>query len=137
MTFGPLHHIGHIVPSVAEARRILVEQLGGELFGEPVDLEDGVARIGFVQMPGVLLELIEPIAQGTDLTAFLEAHPGGGQHHVCYQVPDIEAGRADCAAAGLELLTPVMTGVLGLPIFFVRMPGLPGLLVEFIEVKTS
>ena len=137
MKLGRLHHVGAVVPSLATARRFHVETMGGELRGAAIDVDGGIARIGFVQMPGVLMEFIEPLAPDTDLAAFLASHPGGAPHHLCHEVDDIAAASAEAAAAGAEFICPIVTGVLGLPIFFVRFPAVSSLLLELIQIRTA
>ena len=40
------------------------------------------------------IELLAPLSDASPVTAFLERNPLGGQHHVCFEVPDIDEARA-------------------------------------------
>ena len=46
-------------------------------------------RVCFVDTPNSQIELIEPLGEDSPITKFLEKNPLGGQHHVCFEVPDI------------------------------------------------
>jgi methylmalonyl-CoA/ethylmalonyl-CoA epimerase len=135
MHLGPLHHIGIVVPSFENAIAFYETAWGPNCIGEPIDTEDGVARIRFVQAPNVLIELIKPIADNTDLTVFLEANPSGAQHHICYAVEDIHVAWTWFDSIGAEIVCPIVAGVLGYPIFFAKPPGMEGFLTEIIEIR--
>ena len=49
--------------------------------------------VSFVDLPNSQIELIEPYGENSPIHAFLEKNPKGGQHHVCFEVPDIYVAR--------------------------------------------
>ena len=68
-------------------------------------------KVCFVDTPGAggaldgtQIELIEPLPGNTSIAGFLEKNPAGGQHHMCYEVPDIHAAKAEFEAMGKRVL---------------------------------
>src|SRR3546814_19160137 len=62
---------------------------------EPFDLPPQGVRVCFVDTPNSQIELIEPLGENSPIVKFLEKNPAGGQHHVCFEVPDIHAAKAE------------------------------------------
>src|SRR5438309_8077936 len=70
-------------------------------------VEDPVQRVKVVfLLPAAAgqgqLELVEPVGEKSPVLRFLQQ--GGGLHHVCYEVPDIERQVAHMQAAGAALV---------------------------------
>ena len=59
----------------------------------------------------------------------------GGQHHVCFEVPDIEAARGLVRGQGRRAILgePTRIGAHGTPIFFVHPKDMGGVLTEIME----
>jgi methylmalonyl-CoA/ethylmalonyl-CoA epimerase len=85
-------------------------------------------------MNGTQIELIEPLPGNASIAAFLEKNPAGGQHHVCYEVPDIHAAKAEFEAMGKRVLGEPRIGAHGTLIFFVHPKDMQGVLTEIMEV---
>ena len=86
-----LHHIGIVVQSIVESAE-LYENLGfGRISDVTVDKIQKV-RVLFVGIGEnrTTIELIEPISTDSPVSDFLVKR-GGGLHHICYEVDDIEA----------------------------------------------
>ncbi len=137
MKLGRLNHVGIVTPSVAEAFRFYREVMRAQVFREPVDLPDGSVRIGFVETPNGLIELIEPLDDSSPVADFLKANPLGGQHHLCFEVPDILSARAWFTTQKVNFASPIMMGVLGHPIFFIEAESMGGVFTEIIEIPPA
>ena len=61
------------------------------------------SRIGLNYIGSTRIELIQPMEGQTIFTEFVEKH-GYGQHHLGIYVDDIEAAKAEAAAAGIEVI---------------------------------
>src|SRR3546814_14079810 len=61
---------------------------------------------------------------------FLEKNPAGGQHHMCYEVPDIHAAKAEFEAMGKRVLGSPRIGAHGTLIFFLNPKDMGGVLTE-------
>ena len=76
------------------------------------------------------IELICPFTEGSGIAKFLKQR-GEGLHHICLDVPDIEAALAQMQARGLPLIDKQpRTGAGGSKIAFVHPKGGRGVLIE-------
>jgi len=107
--------------------------MGAEVVGEPFDLPTQGVRVCFVAMSNSQIELIEPLGADSPIRAFLAKNPLGGQHHVCFEVPDIATARAWFEDKGKRVLGPTRIGAHGTPIFFVHPADMGGVLTEIME----
>ena len=83
--------------------------------------------------PAAQIELIEPYDDSSPIAGFLKKNPAGGQHHVCFEVPDIHVAVADLKAKGVTVLGEPRIGAHGTPIVFVHPKNMGGVLVELME----
>lgn len=81
------------------------------------------------------IELICPTEPGSSVAKFLEKR-GEGLHHICVEVPDIEATLAELKAKGAALIdeTPKL-GAGGAKIAFIHPKGGHGVLTELRQGK--
>ena len=96
------------------------------------------ARFGLMMalggsLNGTQIELIEPLPGNTSIAGFLAKNPAGGQHHMCYEVPDIHAAKAEFEALGKRVLGEPRIGAHGTLIFFVHPRDMGGILTEIME----
>ena len=109
-----LHHIGIVVQSIAESIE-LYEKLGFDRISDVTVDEIQKVRVLFVGIGdnSTTIELIEPIATDSPITNFL-AKKGGGLHHICYEVDDIEARCSKMRSQGaLIVCKPVPAAAFG------------------------
>ena len=145
MKLGRLNHIGVATPSIAESLAYYRDVMGARQITEPFDLPEQGVKVCFVDTPdsagevgkGTQIELIEPLGEQSTLTGFLEKNPAGGQHHVCYEVDDIEEARAHFEALGKRILGPTRIGAHGTPIFFLHPKDMMGQLTEVMETPKA
>ena len=109
------------------------ELLGAVHIGNPFDLPAQGVRVCFVDAPNSQIELIEPLGADSPISKFLEKNPLGGQHHVCFEVEDIEAARSWFEGKGARILGPTRIGAHGTPIFFLHPKDMGGVLTEIME----
>jgi len=133
MKLGRLNHVGVATPSIAESIATYCDLLGAEVIGEPFDLPAQGVRVCFVDTLNSQIELIEPLGPDSPIVKFLEKNPLGGQHHVCYEVPDIHEAKAWFQAKGARVLGEPRIGAHGTPIFFVHPKDMGGVLTEIME----
>ena len=130
---GRLNHIGVATPSIARSIETYRTLLGATAIGAPFDLPAQGVRVCFVDAPNTQIELIEPLDDASPIAGFLRRNPAGGQHHLCFEVPDIHAAIADLTAKGATVLGQPRIGAHGTPIVFVHPRDMGGLLVELME----
>jgi methylmalonyl-CoA/ethylmalonyl-CoA epimerase len=135
MKLGRLNHVGVAVPDMEAARTFYRETLGATEVGEPFDMAEQGVRVCFVETPGggPQVELLAPLTAESPVSAFLAKNPLGGQHHLCFEVPDIAAARAEFETLGKRILGPTRIGAHGTPIFFLHPKDMGGVLIEMME----
>jgi methylmalonyl-CoA/ethylmalonyl-CoA epimerase len=106
---------------------------GAEPHGPAFDLAAQGVRVCFVDTPNSQIELIEPLGEDSPIVKFIEKNPAGGQHHVCFEVDDIEAARAHFEGKGVRILGPTRIGAHGTPVFFLHPKDMGGVLTELME----
>lgn len=130
---GRLNHVGVATPSIAQSIETYRTLLGATVIGEPFDLPAQGVKVCFIDTPNTQIELIEPYDNASPIAGFLKKNPAGGQHHVCFEVPDIHAAVADLKAKGATVLGEPRIGAHGTPIVFVHPKDMGGVLVELME----
>jgi methylmalonyl-CoA/ethylmalonyl-CoA epimerase len=145
MKLGRLNHIGVATPSIAASIVHYRDVLGATKIHEPFDLPDQGVKVCFVDTPGpstgsgqsesggTQIELVEPLPGNTSIQGFLDKNPLGGQHHMCYEVPDIHIAKAEFEALGKRVLGDPRIGAHGTLIFFVHPKDMGGVLTEIME----
>jgi methylmalonyl-CoA/ethylmalonyl-CoA epimerase len=135
MKLGRLNHIGVATPSIADSVAYYREVMGAVQITEPFDMPEQGVKVCFVDTPdgGTQIELIEPLSEASPIHGFLEKNPLGGQHHVCFEVPDINEARAWFEGLGKRILGPTRIGAHGTPIFFLHPKDMMGQLTEIME----
>ena len=133
MTIGRLNHVGVATPSIERSVALYRGLLGATRIHDPFDLPLQGVRVCFVDTPNSQIELIEPLGADSPIHKFLEKNPAGGQHHVCFEVPDIHEAKAEMEAKGAKVLGAPRIGAHGTPVIFVHPKDMGGVLVELME----
>ena len=140
MKLGRLNHIGVATPSIADSVAYYREVMGANSITDPFDLPEQGVKVCFVDTKGVnealdgtQIELIEPLNSESPIHGFLAKNPAGGQHHLCYEVEDIDEARAWFEGLGKRILGPTRIGAHGTPIFFLHPKDMMGQLTEIME----
>ena len=143
MKLGRLNHIGVATPSIADSIIFYRDVMGATHIHAPFDLPDQGVKVCFVDTPthsgmnGTQIELIEPLPGNASIQSFLDKNPQGGQHHMCYEVPDIHVAKAAFEAMGKRVLGAPRIGAHGTLIFFVHPKDMGGVLTEIMETPTG
>ncbi|HXG99348.1 MAG TPA: methylmalonyl-CoA epimerase [Sphingomicrobium sp.] len=133
MKLGRLNHVGVATPSIEQSVAQFRDVLGATHVGDAFDLPAQGVRVCFVDSPNCQIELIEPLGADSPIVKFLEKNPLGGQHHVCFEVPDIHEAKAWFESKGVRVLGEPRTGAHGTPIFFLHPRDMGGVLTEIME----
>jgi len=133
MELGRLNHVGVATPSIEKSVALYRGMLGARKVHEAFDLPAQGVRVCFVDTPNSQIELLEPLGEGSPIARFLERNPEGGQHHVCFEVPDIDEAKAEMEAKGARVLGEPRIGAHGTPVIFVHPKDMGGVLVELME----
>ena len=133
MILGRLNHVGVATPSIEDSVALYRDTLGAAVIRAPFALPAQGVRVCFVDAPNSQIELIEPLGADSPIHGFLAKNPLGGQHHVCFEVPDIHEAKAWFEAKGARVLGAPRIGAHGTPIFFVHPKDMGGVLTEIME----
>jgi len=128
---GRLNHVAIAVPDLEAAAAQYRDTLGAVVGAPQAEPDHGVTVI-FIELPNTKIELLHPLGDGSPIAGFLAKNPGGGIHHVCYEVDDILAARDRLKAAGARVLGDgePKTGAHGKPVLFLHPKDFTGTLVE-------
>ncbi|BAV63959.1 methylmalonyl-CoA epimerase [Sphingobium cloacae] len=139
MKLGRLNHIGIATPSLEASIAYYRDVMGATKIHAPFDLPAQGVKVCFVDTPGengtggTQIELIEPLGENSPIHGFIAKNPAGGQHHMCYEVPDIHEAKAWFEGLGKKVLGEPRIGAHGTPIFFVHPRDMNGVLTEIME----
>ena len=105
-----LHHFGFVLNSIQDSAESFSRSLGatwdGNIAFDPIQK----VRVTFLKGAHThdsLIELVEPAGPESPVTRFLKGG-GGGLHHLCYEVEDLERHLAFCKSVGtLVIRQPV------------------------------
>ncbi len=128
---GRLNHVAIAVPNLETAAAFYRDALGAEV-SSPQSLPEHGVRIVFVDLGNSKIELMEPIGENSPIKAFLDRNPGGGTHHVCYEVSNIMDVKSAAGKNGFRVLGDgnPKTGAHGKPVLFLHPKDTFGTLIE-------
>jgi len=132
---GRLNHIAIAVPDLTAAAAKYRDLLGADV-GQPQALPEHGVTVVFIETGNTKVELLEPLGEQSPIAAFLAKNPGGGMHHVCFEVPNIAAAAQTLAAGGARVLgdgAPKI-GAHGKPVLFIHPKDFDGTLIELEQV---
>jgi methylmalonyl-CoA/ethylmalonyl-CoA epimerase len=132
---GRLNHVAIAVPDLDAACAQYRDTLGASV-GPPQDEPDHGVTVVFIDLPNTKIELLYPLGEDSPIRGFLDKNPAGGIHHICYEVPDIEAARDRLLAQGARVLGSgePKIGAHGKPVLFLHPKDFNGCLVELEQV---
>ena len=130
-SLGKVHHVAVIVADIDASLGFWRDMLG-----LPVELvlpiEQDRVTIAFLPVGESKIELVQPTDDTTGVARFL-ASKGEGFHHVCFEVPDLNAALTRLGLDGIELIDSVARKGAEGPVAFLHPRSCHGVLVELIE----
>jgi methylmalonyl-CoA/ethylmalonyl-CoA epimerase len=133
---GRLNHVAIAVPDLDAAAAKYRDLLGANVSAPQLLPEHGVAVV-FVELDNSKIELMMPMGAESPIAKFMNEHPLGGMHHVCFEVPDLADAARRLTEGGARILgdgTP-RVGAHGLPVLFLSPKHFDGTLIELEEVR--
>ncbi len=97
------------------------------------DVPSQKAEVAFIPVGDTEVELVKPTAPDTGVAKFL-AERGGGMHHLCFEVDDLDELLATLKAKGVRLINEAPQVLPGRRIAFVHPKSTGGVLVELYEI---
>lgn len=102
-----IHHVGFVVADIEAGMKGFVQSLAaewdGKIFADPWQK----VKVAFLlTRPGdARIELVQPAADDSPVSRFL-ADKGGGFHHICYEVEELDCALAEFRERGALLARP-------------------------------
>jgi methylmalonyl-CoA/ethylmalonyl-CoA epimerase len=101
---GILHHLGLVVSSISAVAEEFAASMSARWDGEIIHDPIQRVRVAFfspVDSRNPVFELVEPASEISPVSNFLKK--GGGLHHVCYEIDDLESGLYQARGVGLSI----------------------------------
>ena len=135
---GRLNHVAIAVPDLDRAVARYRDALGADV-SAPQDLPEHGVTVVFVALDNTKVELLHPLGENSPIAAYLQRHPDGGMHHMCFEVKDIAAAADALKAQGARVLGDGSTriGAHGLPVLFLHPKDFDGTLIELEQVAPA
>ena len=130
-----LHHIGIVVPKIKDSIGEITNYVKFETISTTIPVQSQKVNICFLKVGEPFLELIEPVEKDSPVYDF--AKNGGGVHHICFEVSDINAQLIDMENKGATILVRPVAGFDNRLIAFVdlNMKNTNCGLIELLESK--
>ncbi len=126
-----IDHLGIAVKSLATAKGIY-QKLGLTISEEETVAQEKV-RVVMIPVGDTRLELLEATSDDSTIARFI-AKRGGGLHHICMRVPDLEATVAKLKQEGVRLVSnEIKTGAGGHRYVFIHPQSAGGVLIELVD----
>ena len=103
-----LHHVGIVVPKIQDSLGELTKFLSFETIGIPTLIGSQKVNVCFLKIGQSYLELIEPISSDSPISNFLSN--GGGFHHLCFEVKDINKEIYELEKKGAKVIVKPVKG---------------------------
>ena len=128
---GRLNHVAIATNDLDKACAVYRDLLGAKVSAPVPQPDHGVVTV-FVELPGSKIELLTPLGGNSPIANFLARNPGGGEHHLCFEVDDIRAARDQLLAQGARLAGDAepKIGAHGNPVLFLHPKDFIGTLIE-------
>ena len=135
MFTSKLHHIGLVVQNINESLGEIANFLSFESTSLPTIIGSQKVNICFLKTNNVYIELIEPTEENSPITNF--AKEGGGFHHLCFEVDDIQQEIDRMVKNGAHLVVAPVKGFEDrlLAFLMLNLKKTKCKLIELIETK--
>ena len=132
-----LHHIGIVVKNIQESLGELTQYLDFESTTVPSLVGSQKVNICFLKTNSVYIELIEPADPDSPIISFVKE--GGGFHHLCFEVDDIQQEIDKMVKNGAHLVVAPVKGFEDRLIAFLmlNMKKTKCNLIELVETKNN
>ena len=132
MTGIKLNHLAIVVDDMDAALRFWRESLGLTQAGDVQSVPAEAVDIAFLTLGDAHIELIRPTTADSGVAEYL-AKRGPGMHHLCLEVPDLDAKLAQLGESGCELINESPSERDGRRYAFIHPKSAGGVLLELYE----
>ena len=93
-------------------------------------------RVAMLPIGGTRIELVTPIREGSEVSAFLDKR-GGGIHHIAFSTPDVDGDVSELKAKSVRIAQEPAPGAHGCRVAFVHPKATGGVLLELSTPPTT
>ncbi len=97
------------------------------------DVPSQKSKVAFIPVGDTEVELVFPTTEDSGVAKFV-AEKGGGMHHLCFEVDNIDEMLADMKAKGVRMINETAITLPGRKMAFVHPKAANGVMIEFYEV---
>jgi methylmalonyl-CoA/ethylmalonyl-CoA epimerase len=126
-----MNHVAVVVADIEGALGFWRDALGLEL-NHIEDVPSQKSQVAFLPVGESEVELVRPTSEDSGVAKFL-AERGGGMHHLCFEVDDIEGMLANLKGKGVRLINETAMQLEGRKVAFVHPKSANGVLVELYQ----
>ncbi|MBN1372727.1 MAG: methylmalonyl-CoA epimerase [Anaerolineaceae bacterium] len=127
-----INHVAVVVADIDQALGFWQDALGLQLH-HVEEVPSQKAVVAFLPVGDSEVELVKPTTDDSGLAKFL-AEKGGGMHHLCIEVDDIDAKLAELKQKGVRLINETAQELPGRKMAFVHPKSTGGVLVELYQI---
>ncbi|MDT8899135.1 MAG: methylmalonyl-CoA epimerase [Thermanaerothrix sp.] len=127
-----INHIAIAVPDVDAALAFWQDALGLTV-DHIEDVPSQQATVVFIPVGDSEVELVKPTSGDTGVARFI-AERGGGMHHLCFEVDNIEEMLAQLKEKGIRLINESPLELPGRKMAFIHPKSTGGVLVELYQI---
>ncbi len=127
-----INHVAVVVSDIDQALTFWQDALGLHLH-HVEEVPSQKAVVAFLPVGDSEVELVKPTTDDSGLAKFL-AEKGGGMHHLCIEVDDIDAKLAELKEKGVRLINETAQELPGRKMAFVHPKSTGGVLVELYQI---
>jgi len=126
-----INHVAVVVSDVDAALTFWQDALGIRLH-HVEDVPSQKSAVAFLPVGESEVELVKPTSEDSGVAKFL-AERGGGMHHLCFEVDDIEGMLQELKEKGVRLIDEQPKVLPGRKMAFIHPKSTGGVLVELNE----
>ncbi|HSM24182.1 MAG TPA: methylmalonyl-CoA epimerase [Anaerolineaceae bacterium] len=127
-----INHVAIAVNDVEESLKFWRDAMGLQV-DHIEDVPSQKAQVVFIPVGDSEVELVRPTSPDTGVAKFIE-EKGGGMHHLCFEVDNIDEMLSEMKEKGVRLINEVALELPGRKMAFVHPKSTNGVLVELYEV---
>ncbi len=127
-----INHIAIAVRDVEESLKFWRDAMGLQV-AHIEDVPSQKSEVVFIPVGDSEVELVRPTSSDTGVAKFIEER-GGGMHHLCFEVDNIDEMLTQLKEKGIRLINEEALELPGRKMAFVHPKSTNGVLVELYEV---
>lgn len=127
-----INHIAIAVKDVEESLKFWRDAMGLKV-DHIEDVPSQKSEVVFIPVGDSEVELVRPTSPDSGVAKFVE-EKGGGMHHLCFEVDNIDEMLMQLKEKGIRLINEVALELPGRKMAFIHPKSTSGVLVELYEV---